>query len=74
MQALPAAIEKLRHVRAVLFDMDGVIYVGNRPLPGVQELLDYLDATNRRWLCITNNASLTSRSICRQIDEDEDQG
>ncbi|MCX6045612.1 MAG: HAD-IIA family hydrolase [Chloroflexi bacterium] len=60
MQALPAAIEKLRHVRAVLFDMDGVIYVGNRPLPGVQELLDYLDATNRRWLCITNNASLTS--------------
>lgn len=53
-------IEKLRQVRAVLFDMDGVLYVGNRPLPGVQELLDYLDATHRRWLCITNNASLTS--------------
>lgn len=52
--------ENLKHVRAVLFDMDGVIYVGNRPLPGVQDLLDYLDGTGRRWLCITNNASNTS--------------
>ena len=53
-------VAKLRNVRAVLFDMDGVIYVGNQPLPGVQELLDYLDASGRRWLCITNNASNTS--------------
>ena len=29
----------LRTVRAVLFDMDGVIYVGKQPLPGVRELL-----------------------------------
>ena len=54
-------LEKLRHVRGVLFDMDGVIYVGNQPLPGVQDLLDYLDASGRRWLCITNNASNTSQ-------------
>ncbi|CAN5484992.1 HAD-IIA family hydrolase [soil metagenome] len=67
MQALPAALEKLRRVRAVLFDMDGVIYVGNRPLPGVQALLDYLDATNRRWLCITNNASLTSLQFADKL-------
>jgi 4-nitrophenyl phosphatase len=60
-------IDKLRRVRAVLFDMDGVIYVGNRPLPGVQELLDYLDATQRRWLCITNNASLTSTQFADKL-------
>jgi 4-nitrophenyl phosphatase len=60
-------IAKLRQVRAVLFDMDGVIYVGNQPLPSVQELLDYLDATGRRWLCITNNASNTSQMFADKL-------
>lgn len=60
-------LAKLRHVRAVLFDMDGVIYVGNQPLPGVQALLDYLDATGRRWLCITNNASNTSQMFADKL-------
>jgi 4-nitrophenyl phosphatase len=60
MQNRPAHLAALRQCRAVLFDMDGVIYVGNQPLPGVQALFDYLDATGRKWLCITNNASNTS--------------
>lgn len=60
-------LAKLRRVRAVLFDMDGVIYVGNQPLPGVQALLDYLDATGRRWLCITNNASNTSQMFADKL-------
>lgn len=60
-------VAKLRNVRAVLFDMDGVIYVGNQPLPGVQELLDYLDASGRRWLCITNNASNTSSMFADKL-------
>jgi 4-nitrophenyl phosphatase len=49
----------LSAIRAVLLDMDGVLYVGDSPLPGVQDFLDYLDATDRRWLCVTNNASKT---------------
>jgi len=62
-------LAKLRNVRAVLFDMDGVIYVGDRPLPGVQDLLDYLDATGRRWLCITNNASNTSQMFAAKLNK-----
>lgn len=62
-----AQLAKLRQVSAVLFDMDGVIYVGNQPLPGVQDLLDYLDATGRRWLCITNNASNTSQMFADKL-------
>jgi 4-nitrophenyl phosphatase len=57
----------LAGVRAVLFDMDGVIYVGKRPLPGVQGMLDYLDATGRGWLCITNNASMTSQQFAGKL-------
>lgn len=59
--------EKLRNVRAVLFDMDGVLYVGNQPLPGVQAMFDYLDATGRKWLCITNNASNTSAMFADKL-------
>jgi 4-nitrophenyl phosphatase len=60
-------LEKLRNVRAVLFDMDGVLYVGNQPLPGAQALFDYLDASGRRWLCITNNASNTSAMFADKL-------
>ncbi len=67
MAELAEAGLKLRQVRAVLFDMDGVIYVGNRPLPGVQAMLDYLDQTGRRWLCITNNASNTSEMFADKL-------
>ncbi|HXF64761.1 MAG TPA: phosphatase, partial [Caldilineaceae bacterium] len=57
----------LRRVQAVLLDMDGVLYVGNRALPGVQEFLDYLDASGRRWLCVTNNSSRTSAAFAEKL-------
>mgnify|MGYP000259019352 CR=1 FL=1 len=51
--------ERVRKTRAVLLDMDGVVYLGDMPLPGVQDFLDYLEATGRKWLCVTNNSSKT---------------
>jgi len=51
--------ERLSSIRAVLIDMDGVVYVGDTPLPGVQDFLDYLEETDRHWLYITNNSSRT---------------
>lgn len=57
----------LAQIRAVFFDMDGVVYVGSRPLPGVQELLDYLDATDRHWMLVTNNATLTSQQFSDKV-------
>ena len=47
-------LETLRKVRAVPLDMDGVLYVGDQPLPGVQELLAYLMPRAAR-LCVTNS-------------------
>lgn len=54
-------------IKAVLLDMDGVLYVGNRPLPGVQDFLDYLDQTGRQWLCVTNNASRTPPQFSEKL-------
>lgn len=63
-----AAID-LRRVRGVLFDMDGVIYVGTRLLPGVQEMFNYLEQTGRKWLCVTNNASRTPAQFVEKLTE-----
>lgn len=59
--------ERLRGARAMLFDMDGVIYVGSRALPGVNELLQWLDATGRGWMLITNNAAMTSQQFSDKL-------
>jgi 4-nitrophenyl phosphatase len=60
-------LDVLCHVEAVLLDMDGVVYVGNQALPGVQDLLDYLDLTGRRWLCVTNNSSRDSVTFAEKL-------
>ncbi len=67
MASSPNLLETLRSVRAVLLDMDGVLYVGDTALPGVQDLLGYLDATGRQWLCVTNNSSRTSATFSHKL-------
>jgi 4-nitrophenyl phosphatase len=49
--------------------MDGVVYVGSKVLPGVQEMFDYLERTGRKWLCVTNNASKTSAQFVEKLTE-----
>jgi 4-nitrophenyl phosphatase len=67
MHKTPNGIARLREVRAVLLDMDGVLYVGDQALPGVQELLDALDESGRRWLCVTNNSSRTPKTFSDKL-------
>lgn len=50
---------ELSQYTAVLMDMDGVIYRGNEPLPGVNELLALLRRHGVAYACVTNNSTLT---------------
>jgi 4-nitrophenyl phosphatase len=49
----------LTAVRAVLFDMDGVLYRGKQRLDGAVELLEFLQQQGIPVACITNNASMS---------------
>jgi 4-nitrophenyl phosphatase len=49
---------QLASIRAVLFDMDGVLYRGQQALAGVTELLSFLNERGLGYACITNNASM----------------
>lgn len=46
-------------VQAFIIDMDGVLWEGSRPLPGLAEFFAALRAAGRRFILATNNASQT---------------
>src|SRR5439155_3725404 len=54
-------VTDLSHVRGVLFDLDGVVYVGATPLPGAQAVFDWLELTGRPYVLVTNNSTRTPR-------------
>ena len=49
----------LNHFTTALLDMDGVLYRGSEPLPGVNELLVLFARRGIAYACVTNNAMLT---------------
>ena len=47
--------------KGFICDMDGVIYHGNRILPGVAEFIDWLQREEKQYLFLTNNSGYTPR-------------
>ncbi|MBE6529672.1 MAG: HAD-IIA family hydrolase [Ruminococcaceae bacterium] len=50
-------ISVLEQKRLFVFDMDGTIYLGNRPFPFAIRLIDHLRKNGKKVLFFTNNAS-----------------
>jgi 4-nitrophenyl phosphatase len=59
----------LNPVRAVILDMDGVLWRGNRPLAGLQELFVTLDRRSLPAVIATNNATIEPASIVARLKE-----
>ena len=51
----------LAKIAALLIDMDGVLWVGQKPLPGVNEFFAFMNARQIRYVLVSNNA--TRRAI-----------
>ncbi|WP_029214542.1 HAD-IIA family hydrolase [Kallotenue papyrolyticum] len=66
-RSTPPATALLATIRSVLFDMDGVLYRGAEPLPGVNELLAFLRQQGIAYACITNNATRTPAQIAAAL-------
>ena len=47
-------MENLRNKKAFICDMDGVIYHGNRLLPGVKAFVEWLKTNGKQFLFLTN--------------------
>lgn len=56
-------MQNLLTKKGFLCDMDGVIYHGNRLLPGVQEFVAWLQKEHKKFLFLTNNSGKTQREL-----------
>ena len=53
--------------RGFICDMDGVIYHGNRVLPGVVEFIDWLHREHKEFLFLTNNSGSTPLELQQKL-------
>ena len=65
MASSPAKL--LGNLHGLILDMDGVLWEGDRPLPGMPEFLSFLRAEEIRIILATNNASLTPESYVQKL-------
>lgn len=56
-------IEKIKAKTAFISDMDGVIYHGNKLLPGVPEFVEWLKRENKKFLFLTNSSERTPKEL-----------
>jgi len=60
-------MENIRKKKAFICDMDGVIYHGNRLLPGVPEFVDWLKNEKKRFLFLTNSSERAPRELHQKL-------
>ncbi len=59
-------MERIKHQKLFLFDMDGTLYLGNRLFDFTKELLETIRKSGGRYLFMTNNSS---KSVSAYIDK-----
>jgi len=62
-----AELATIRSKNAFIIDMDGVIYHGNRLLPGAAELVSWLKSAGKRFLFLTNSSERSPAEISQKL-------
>lgn len=60
-------MDSLRNLRAFIIDMDGVLWEGNRPMPGLVEFFQTLCDRQIKFVLATNNASKTPEQYVSKL-------
>lgn len=60
-------MESLRKKKGFICDMDGVIYHGNRLLPGVKEFVEWLYQENKNFLFLTNSSERSPKELQQKL-------
>ncbi len=60
-------MESLQDKKGFICDMDGVIYHGNRLLPGVTEFVDWLYREKKEFLFLTNSSERSPRELQQKL-------
>jgi HAD superfamily hydrolase (TIGR01450 family) len=57
----------MRDYRAFILDLDGVIYRGERLLPGARDFITWADATGRKLIFLSNNSFATPDEVTAKL-------
>lgn len=60
-------LEALRKKKGFICDMDGVIYHGNRLLPGAKELVEWFTKAKKHFLFLTNSSERTKLELRQKL-------
>lgn len=60
-------LTELRNKNGYICDMDGVIYHGNRLLPGVKAFVDWLYKEGKRFLFLTNSSERSPKELQQKL-------
>ncbi len=60
-------LEKIKSKAGFIIDMDGVIYHGNKLLPGVIDFLNWLEASGKKYLFLTNSSERTPKELHEKL-------
>lgn len=53
--------------KAIIFDMDGVVYLGHHAIPGVPKAIELLRKRNVKIFFLTNNAARSRATLARRL-------
>lgn len=59
-------LEELRKLRGLIIDMDGVLWHGEIPMPGLHELFDILERRQIKFILATNNNTQTPEGFAQK--------
>ena len=60
-------LQELYAKKGFICDMDGVIYHGNRLLPGVKEFVDWLYKEEKEFLFLTNSSERSPKELQQKL-------
>ena len=60
-------VESIRNKEGFIIDMDGVIYHGNKILPGVIDFLNWLEDSGKKYLFLTNSPERTPKELHEKL-------
>jgi NagD protein len=60
-------METIKGKKGYIIDMDGVIYHGDRLLPGVREFVDWLYRENKKFLFLTNASGRSPKELQQKL-------
>lgn len=60
-------LQKLKDKKGFICDMDGVIYHGDKLLPGVKEFVEWLHKENKNYVFLTNSSERSPRELRQKL-------